>query len=301
MKKSITIMFISLFITIFLLASCTPKSELNTITTSTSSSTSTTISSPDLKNQDLKIINTELNTEFELKINQTANIESENIKIKFLDILEDSRCPSDVQCVWQGQARVLVNVEKNGQDLGDFILIDLADKEDLRIKDFNGYTIKLLKVMPYPKINEKVETDTTIRLIVEKGKINEIELIEIITDRDVYTQYGNDVEIKVKNNGLNPVTLTANNGCAQFFQIINLKTGKSILLYDKNLICTQAIKESTINPGETKTIGYWDKINYDTSECPDTSICKRSKVNLGKYKIVVKDQSKIIDIIVYTY
>jgi hypothetical protein len=37
--------------------------------------------------------------QFQLKINQTA-LEPENVTVKFLNVTGDSRCPSDVTCIW---------------------------------------------------------------------------------------------------------------------------------------------------------------------------------------------------------
>lgn len=51
-----------------------------------------------------------------------------NLKIKFLNITEDSRCPSDVVCVWEGQATAVINIFKNDQNLGDFSLTSRAGR-----------------------------------------------------------------------------------------------------------------------------------------------------------------------------
>src|SRR3972149_9754011 len=45
-----------------------------------------------------------LDSEFVLQIDQSAEIKSEELKITFLNVTSDSRCPSDVTCIWQGQA-----------------------------------------------------------------------------------------------------------------------------------------------------------------------------------------------------
>ena len=56
-----------------------------------------------------------LDTQFQLQLNQTAVISSENLKIHFTNITEDSRCPSDAQCVWAGRATIAVTIFKNEQ------------------------------------------------------------------------------------------------------------------------------------------------------------------------------------------
>lgn len=114
-------------------------------------------------------ISTNLEELFQLKINQIASIDSDNLKIKFLNITEDSRCPSDVVCFWEGQATIVVNTLKNDQDLGDFSLTSRAGHEDLAVKNFDRYSIKLKKVEPYPKTTQKIElSDYIVTLIVSK-------------------------------------------------------------------------------------------------------------------------------------
>ncbi len=46
-----------------------------------------------------------LGEEFELAVHQTAQITDENISITFQEVLEDSRCPVDVTCIWAGLAK----------------------------------------------------------------------------------------------------------------------------------------------------------------------------------------------------
>lgn len=89
-----------------------------------------------------------LGTPFDLKINQSALIESENIEVKFLRVLEDSRCPTNVNCVWSGQLIAEVAVTKNGKPVGTF---DLNNIEAIRNKDkkvFEDYALTLVKVEP---------------------------------------------------------------------------------------------------------------------------------------------------------
>lgn len=115
-------------------------------------------------------ITANLDNQFQLKTNQIASIENENLKIEFLNITEDSRCPSDVICVWAGQVTAVINIFKNDQNLGDFSLTSQAGKhEDSAIKYFDEYSIKLIKVEPYPKSTQKIEiSDYIVTLVVSK-------------------------------------------------------------------------------------------------------------------------------------
>ena len=45
-----------------------------------------------------------------VKVSLGETVQFQKASVQFLKVLEDSRCPSDVTCVWEGQAKVLVEV-----------------------------------------------------------------------------------------------------------------------------------------------------------------------------------------------
>ena len=103
---------------------------------------------------------------FQLKFDQTAVIAPENLSIKFTNVAEDSRCPENVECVWQGQAKIEVEISKNDKNLGEFNLTSLKGHDELARKDINNYEIKLLKVGPLRKDRELVLSDYVITLLI---------------------------------------------------------------------------------------------------------------------------------------
>lgn len=115
-------------------------------------------------------VKVKLNQEFRLKVNQIAFIESENIKIKFLDGTEDSRCPSGVVCFWEGQVVVSVNIIKDAQEMDfNLTLRPRIGEGDLAVKDFDGYSIKLVNVEPYPESGVEIKPSEYIAsFIIEK-------------------------------------------------------------------------------------------------------------------------------------
>ncbi len=56
----------------------------------------------------------DLNQAFVLKGGKAASINGEHLRLRFADVLEDSRCPERVECFWTGQARVAVVVQPDG-------------------------------------------------------------------------------------------------------------------------------------------------------------------------------------------
>ncbi len=99
-----------------------------------------------------------MNTPFSLKIGESTNIDEPKIIIKFIDVLEDSRCPSDVQCVWEGTVSIEINIIYEDENLGNKIL----NYSNLHKVSFIGYYIKYLDLSPYPISTE----------IIEKGSYN---------------------------------------------------------------------------------------------------------------------------------
>ncbi|MBU2100602.1 hypothetical protein KKG83_02235 [Candidatus Micrarchaeota archaeon] len=96
------------------------------------------------------VINANLDDLFKLKKGQTAVIGEKDIEITFLDVLEDSRCPEDVVCVWEGQVKVELSVSEKENEPESFILTKKRDFDELGVKHFGGFTVELVKVVPYP-------------------------------------------------------------------------------------------------------------------------------------------------------
>ena len=104
----------------------------------------------------------QLGVPFQLGFNQTGIIQDLQIKIANLT---DSRCSSDVTCVWQGEVKMIIDINKNDQNLANFSL-SLNDK-NLASRSFDHYSIQLIKVDPYPISTKKInlsDYDVTLKL-----------------------------------------------------------------------------------------------------------------------------------------
>ena len=113
-----------------------------------------------------------LDKQFDLKVGQTITVKSENIAVNFLEVPGDSRCPSDVVCIWAGQVSVVVNVTKNGENLGDVTLTLGFSNPDLSVKNVGGYYIKVIAVNPYPVSTHKIEQSEYIATLVVSKNID---------------------------------------------------------------------------------------------------------------------------------
>ncbi|MDX1441027.1 MAG: hypothetical protein R3237_01035 [Nitrosopumilaceae archaeon] len=107
-----------------------------------------------------------------LKIGETVNIDS-NLKITLLDI-QDSRCPSDVVCVWEGTVSAKIQLEKGTQDLGvHTISLETVENNE---KVFDGFYIRLTNVEPYPVSTTPIPTkEYVLTFFLSKAEINAID------------------------------------------------------------------------------------------------------------------------------
>lgn len=77
-----------------------------------------------------------------------------DIQIKFKEVLEDSRCPTGVQCMWQGRAKILVETSKDGvmADSNEIIFGKLknGETENHSFYKSGNTTITATAINPYP-------------------------------------------------------------------------------------------------------------------------------------------------------
>jgi len=105
----------------------------------------------------------DLNTEFTLDFKQSANVQvgGEKWDLKFIELVEESRCPPDVNCIWEGQVAVKIQINKTTQaELGHHTTIPA-------VYSFKNHEIHLLEVNYDKKENYGKEQHYSIRLRVD--------------------------------------------------------------------------------------------------------------------------------------
>jgi hypothetical protein len=107
---------------------------------------------------------------FVLVAGQEALTADGKLKIKFVSVPEDSRCPKGVNCIWAGNARVVLQVGKTAGKPSNLEL-DTNPREATNAAGggYNGYLIKLVEVAPYPVAEQPVRPRSyTVTLVVSK-------------------------------------------------------------------------------------------------------------------------------------
>ena len=111
--------------------------------------------------EDINLESTRIEGKIEIKINQTT--EYKDLKIKLTEINE-SRCPSDITCVWQGQVEVIFQINQNLES--HRLALTTTDNTETNIGE---YTIKLLDVSPYPTTTMDISNEYVVSISISKN------------------------------------------------------------------------------------------------------------------------------------
>lgn len=93
-----------------------------------------------------------LNQEVVIGNGKTLENKSEEISITMNAVVEDSRCPTEVDCVWEGDAKVKFLFTAGGKSNEINLHTTLTPKDTT----FDKYTIALIKLDPHPKNTEVI-------------------------------------------------------------------------------------------------------------------------------------------------
>lgn len=109
------------------------------------------------QSSELTSVEANLDSEFVIQVNQSAEIKSEDITVTFLNVTADSRCPADVMCVWMGQADIELSIQKGDEESTVSLTIggDSSPEESI----FDMYLIQLIELAPYPYSTEVIQPD----------------------------------------------------------------------------------------------------------------------------------------------
>jgi hypothetical protein len=113
-----------------------------------------------------------LGVPFDLAYGQSVQVAGSDIEISFLNVTEDSRCPSDVTCVWAGQVSVMFNLtQTSGTDLGIVVLtVGAGSNASSAERQVGEYTLRLVDVKPYPASTTDIPlSDYVATIVLSKG------------------------------------------------------------------------------------------------------------------------------------
>lgn len=112
------------------------------------------------------VLSVQLDQPFTIAIGQLAQLTEKELNLRFQDVLEDSRCPSKVECAEAGQARISLNVTQMGQTPA---ILEMNTNPPLKLDvvTYEDFQIRLLELNPYPEdIDQHIPTEAYEAILV---------------------------------------------------------------------------------------------------------------------------------------
>ncbi len=109
-----------------------------------------------------------LNREFKLKAGEQVTLKRTRLRIKFVNVENDSRCPKDVTCVWAGNAAVQFRLSIGRKN--KMVTLNTSGNAKFTPEiEYQGYLVKLVDLSPYPLSKQKIAAgDYIATLLVSK-------------------------------------------------------------------------------------------------------------------------------------
>lgn len=105
-----------------------------------------------------------------VKIPKGETIAIKGVSIKFIEVVEDSRCPKGVTCIWAGRAIVKVEVTANGKkEIKNLIFGEVRSGEEKNTNLFSSeeFAINGVMLKPYPTADSAGNEKNYVLLICE--------------------------------------------------------------------------------------------------------------------------------------
>lgn len=90
----------------------------------------------------------EVGEEFELRVGERATLAELRLYVRFIQVTDDSRCPTRAECVWAGDGAVLLEIAPQDGDAYELTLHTLLDP---KVASLGGVELSLVRLDPYPE------------------------------------------------------------------------------------------------------------------------------------------------------
>ncbi|WP_298222298.1 hypothetical protein [Flavobacterium sp.] len=108
-------------------------------------------------------------------ITQTKMLKKTGTQLFLKQVISDARCPEGIDCIWAGEAQVLLSIYQNKKWIDEKIMVfSPKTVEDNRAwlsgkLGISSAKIKSIRLLPYPKDSIKIDPKTySIKIEIEK-------------------------------------------------------------------------------------------------------------------------------------
>lgn len=85
-------------------------------------------------------------------VNKEKAIGKTKLRVKFVEFIEDSRCPADVDCIWAGNAKIKIRVTSRG--VSRVLTLETMNSDKAVVA--HGYAFRLTGLTPIPRSNVRI-------------------------------------------------------------------------------------------------------------------------------------------------
>ena len=108
-----------------------------------------------------------LNQEFTMKVGEDVVFKGEDLEIRFLSVVEDSRCPKGEQCITEGKAKIELQLKRSQKQP---VTMELNTSSGTQKANYDGYEVKIIGLEPYPKMGGSIKpADYVLTVLVSKN------------------------------------------------------------------------------------------------------------------------------------
>lgn len=91
---------------------------------------------------------------FDMKIGETVLVGgTTGLRLTFQRVANDSRCPIDAVCVWQGDAEIALRIQQGSEAAVAALHTDIEPRK----VEWNGFTISLLSLAPATRASTPID------------------------------------------------------------------------------------------------------------------------------------------------
>jgi hypothetical protein len=100
-----------------------------------------------------------------LRVGQETVVPGTVLRVTFVGVLEDSRCPVGVTCVWEGNAEAEVGL---AMGMGPTVPVRINTSLDPTQPEWNELRLTIVELLPQPRVDDPPRPDGyTLRLRIE--------------------------------------------------------------------------------------------------------------------------------------
>ncbi len=106
-----------------------------------------------------------------IKVSKGETVVIKGVSIKFVEVVEDSRCPTGVDCIWAGRAKVKVTVTTNAKTEEKILIfgeVRPGEEESTNLYSSSQFAINGLKLTPYPNAKSVGKIENYVLLVCEE-------------------------------------------------------------------------------------------------------------------------------------